>query len=40
MPEAVSGNVILVYGDCNIKHHSASHHEIGRFNADEYTDKP
>ncbi|KAG7528397.1 hypothetical protein FFLO_06188 [Filobasidium floriforme] len=35
-PEALSGDVILVYGDCGLDHHSKSHHEVGRFSSDNY----
>ena len=39
-PKTLTGDVIMVYGDCNIEHHSVSHHEIGRFNAGHYDEMP
>lgn len=39
-PESLAETVILVYGDCEIKHHSESHHEIGRFDARDHDEKP
>lgn len=39
-PSSLSETVILVYGDCDINHHSASHHEIGRFDARDHDEKP
>lgn len=37
---SLTGDVILVYGDCDITHHSAAHHEIGRFDAQDHEEKP
>lgn len=35
-PEAMSGNVILAYGDCDMKHHDAAHHTVGQFDVAAY----
>ncbi|KAJ9123058.1 hypothetical protein QFC22_001247 [Naganishia vaughanmartiniae] len=35
-PETLSGDIIFVYGDCGIEHHSKSHHEVGRLTSSQY----
>ncbi|GHJ88713.1 hypothetical protein NliqN6_5115 [Naganishia liquefaciens] len=35
-PESLAGDIVFVYGDCGIDHHSKAHHEVGRLVTNRY----
>ena len=39
-PNTLKDEVVFVYGDCGLDHPDRSHHEVGRFQARSYAEKP